>query len=1058
MNSNKSLDELVVDLRERAKELNCLYEIQELLSLTDKTIEEICKGIIDAIPPGWQYPDICQARLELQGSVQQTEGFKESKWVLCAPIVIQDEQAGQLCVSYTEERPKMDEGPFLKEERKLINTIAEQLGMHLLHRRLKKVFEEKELAGSAKMNEWEVVVDLLQRTDPKLLIRISRKMVNYLYWNGIKEARNLLEYFTPVYIDNPDPEADSNRPYAPQSDGDLIALSSDIFNLAGKQLSSKEVLSRIQKWIKEDRSGFLVNVMENMGSSLAEISNAIERFHHLAPHGLELSKPREKSLSVALITRLLSEQHSFINIAKNFINVDDFTELMHQIIFPVGSQGKLGGKSSGLFLAKKILKKAEQENPLFKEIKTPKTWYLTSDGLLNFMSHNNLEDIIEQKYKEIGQVRQEYPYIIHIFKNASFAPEIIKGLSLALDDFGEVPLIVRSSSLLEDRLGAAFAGKYKSLFIANQGSKQERLVELLDAISEVYASTFSPDPIEYRSEHNLLDYHEEMGILIQEVVGNKIGPYFFPAFAGVSFSYNEFRWSSRIKREDGLIRLVPGLGTRAVDRVSDDYPVLIAPGQPRLRVNVTVDEIARYGPKKIDVINLEKRTFESIKINDLLRTYGKDYPAISQLVSVLKETHLEQARPIGTDFTKESFVVTFDGLINRSPFIKQIQAVLTELQDKYGYPVDIEFAHDGKNLYLLQCRSQASRPECKPANIPENIPPEDIIFSATKYISNGLTADITHIVYVDPQKYSELSSYSDLLSIGKAVGQLNKILPKRQFILMGPGRWGSKGDIKLGVNVTYSEINNTAMLIEIARKQKDYLPDLSFGTHFFLDLVEADIRYLPLYPDDEGIIFNENFLLNSPNTLADILPDFAHLQHVIHVIDIQDFTGGRIMQVLLNADSEYAVGILNQPQETSELEKKKLKVIKDTAKSDEHWRWRLQNVTAISAQLDKERFGVVGFYLFGSTKNATAGPGSDIDILIHFRGTEAQQRDLRSWLEGWSLSLSQINYMRTGYRVDGILDVHIITDEDIKNRTSYAAKIGAVTDAARPLAMGTALK
>ena len=94
--------------------------------------------------------------------------------------------------------------------------------------------------------------------------------------------------------------------------------------------------------------------------------------------------------------------------------------------------------------------------------------------------------------------------------------------------------------------------------------------------------------------------------------------------------------------------------------------------------------------------------------------------------------------------------------------------------------------------------------------------------------------------------------------VGRAVGRLNKLLPKRQFILIGPGRWGSRGDIKLGVPVTYSDINNSAMLIEVARQKGNYLPDLSFGTHFFQDLVEASIRYLPLYPDDPEIAFQED--------------------------------------------------------------------------------------------------------------------------------------------------------------------------------------------------------
>src|SRR5450756_2403429 len=149
--------------------------------------------------------------------------------------------------------------------------------------------------------------------------------------------------------------------------------------------------------------------------------------------------------------------------------------------------------------------------------------------------------------------------MVQVFKHSHFSPEIVQGLSVALDDFQDCPIIVRSSSLLEDRLGSAFSGKYKSLFLANQGTKRERLLAVKDAIAEVYASVFGPDPIEYRSEKGLLDVHEEMGILLQEVVGTKVGRYFFPSWAGVAFSNNEFRWSPRIRREDGLVRLVPGL-------------------------------------------------------------------------------------------------------------------------------------------------------------------------------------------------------------------------------------------------------------------------------------------------------------------------------------------------------------------------------------------------------------------------------------------------------------------------------------------------------------------
>ena len=916
MEKDKSLDKIFHELKERAKELNCLYEVQELLNKYDLDIDEICLGIIKAIPPGWQYPDVCKANIFIKGVKYQSEDFPETEWVQSSNIVVHDETIGSVNVYYTEDRPTADEGPFLKEERKLINTIADQFGLFILHRQLKSIFAEQKKSDDQQKSEWWVIIDLLKRTDPKLLIRISRRMVNFLFWRGIKEAEKLMEHFSPAYKRGSDITLEINKPYKKQISSDILVISNDIFKVAEQHLSKQEILEYIQKWIKEDRSSFLVNILEDSGSSLGEIGGAIERFHHLEPQGLELSTPREKSLSVALTRRLLTEQPHFVNIAKRIIEVKDFYHLIERIIFPLGSHGRLGGKSAGLFLAQQILKKGTNKNRLLNQIKIPNTWYITSDGIFNLMNYNDLQDIIEQKYKDVEQVRREYPYIIQVFKNSLFDPEIIKGLSLALDDFGEVPLIVRSSSLLEDQMGAAFAGKYKSLFLANQGTKETRLIELMDAIAEVYASTFGPDPVEYRAEHSLLDYHEEMGIMIQEVVGKKVGKYFLPAFAGVAFSKNEFRWSSRIQREDGLVRLVLGLGTRAVDRLSDDYPVLIAPGQPALRVNVTLEEIIRYSPRKIDVINLETRTFETIEIRSLLENFGDEYPQISKLISIVDHEHLKKARAIGTDFKKNEFVVTFDGLVTETQFVKKVIAILNELEKTYGNPIDIEFAHDGEDFYLLQCRSQSYSEDSQPAFIPANLPNEKIIFSAHRYITNGKISDISNIVYVDPQSYSELTNQRDMLAVGEAIGKLNKVLPRRKFILIGPGRWGSRGDIKLGVNVSYSEINNSAMLIEIARKQKDYVPDLSFGTHFFQDLVEARIRYLPLYPDDEGNVFNEEFLINSKNILPKILPEFKFLSGVIKVIDVPKTADGATLEILMNASSDEAVAIFSDYNET----------------------------------------------------------------------------------------------------------------------------------------------
>jgi predicted nucleotidyltransferase len=328
-----------------------------------------------------------------------------------------------------------------------------------------------------------------------------------------------------------------------------------------------------------------------------------------------------------------------------------------------------------------------------------------------------------------------------------------------------------------------------------------------------------------------------------------------------------------------------------------------------------------------------------------------------------------------------------------------------------------------------------------------------VVFYANRHVSNGWVPDITHIVYVDPDGYAGIENRSDLLAVGQAVGRLNKVLPKRRFILMGPGRWGSRGDIKLGVSVTYADINNAAMLIEIARQRSNYVPDLSFGTHFFQDLVESSIRYLPLYPDESKGVLNERFLFRAPNLLAEMLPEFSGLSDALRVIDVQGITGGRVLRVLMNADLDEAIGMLADADVKRETAQPQTSA-PTAGHHEEYWRWRMHMAEKITANIDAPRFGVRALYVFGSTKNASAGPSSDIDLLVHFDGSHDQRRELESWLDAWSVCLGEVNYLRTGYSNQELLDVHIVTDEDIEKQTSYAAKIGAVTDAALELPLG----
>lgn len=1055
----KSIDSLVFELQERAKELNCLYTIEDSLNRSDISMRQAFHTVINAVTPAFQYPNFAKARLKYGEIIYQTSDFEETKWYVSAPIFVQDKEVGSVTVFYTEETPHADIGPFLKEEKKLLNTIADRIGHFILHQRLKSVFNEldsvKESVSKTTQGEWQIVLDMMRKTDPALFMSLIRKILHLLCWKGVEEAEMLMKSASIIRKGSMDDDhADENRPMKIRKIPNYDEYVDTILRLADEFLTDDIILQKIQKWIQEDKSSSLVKVVESQDTTISEIADALRKFHHLTPEKFELSYSTLKGLQVSLLRRFFTNELNYISIAKEYVKLGDFYKLIDRLVYPPDSHGKLGGKSAGLFLASHIIREHSEKIDLLKDIKTPKTWYITSDGLYYFLQYNSLEEVLEQKYKEIDEVRIEYPHIIQLMKNSQFPPDLIKGLSIALDDLADTPLVVRSSSLLEDQIGAAFSGKYKSLFLANQGTKQENLDALIDAIAEVYASIFSPDPIEYRAERGLLDFDEGMGIMIQEVVGQKVGDYYLPAFAGVAFSNNEFRWSPRIKREDGLIRMVAGLGTRAVDRLSDDYPILIAPGQPNLRVNVTLDDLVRYSPKKIDVINLRTNEFETMEISNLVKKCGQEYPVFRNIFSLFDGNMVRKASPFD-DMENNDYIVSFEGLLTTTDFIKKIQTLLSILQANMKTPVDIEFAHDGINFYLLQCRPQSYSGDISPDPIPKDLPHDKIVFSANKYISNGRVPEITHIVYVDPTAYGEIGEHSTLLQVGKAVGKLNKLLPKRKFILMGPGRWGSKGDIKLGVNVTYSEINNTSMLIEVAKKKGNYVPDLSFGTHFFQDLVEASIRYLPLYPDDPGIIFSEDFLLNSENILPNLLPEFSSISDTVKVIDVVNSSSGLILKILSNAEAGVAYGYLAPPSQEVEVEIEYKEQVDRT--SGDHWRWRSKMAEKIASELDGRKFGVKGLYIFGSSKNAVAGPGSDIDLIVHLDEKHGKLNELKLWFEGWSLCLSEMNFLRSGYKSEGLLDIHYVTDEDIRNRSSFAMKIGAVSDAAKPLKLRSVL-
>ena len=434
---------------------------------------------------------------------------------------------------------------------------------------------------------------------------------------------------------------------------------------------------------------------------------------------------------------------------------------------------------------------------------------------------------------------------------------------------------------------------------------KDRINEFVNAFKMVHVSTFALDPIIYRQDHDLLDFDERMNVLVQKVVGTKCGKYFFPASAGVAFSYNGYRWNPKIKKEDGLLRLVYGLGTRAVDRVGNDYPRMISLSHPTLRPEITAPQIRKYSQKTVDVINLETKDLESIPFLDLLEEI--DAPELHNAISINSDGHLAPPMFKSEKIEPSAACITFDNLINKTPFIRIMKKILKKLEEGYKRPVDVEFAWHNNHLYILQCRPLNIKKTSESITIPKNISKGRTLFTNTQCITSEIVKNIQYIVYVDPKAYNKLGTHQEKVEIGRAVNEINRTLEDKRFALFGPGRWGSS-DISLGVKVGYNDINKTLILGEIAFEKGGSTPEVSFGTHFFNDLVEANIISIALYPDREDTIFNEKFFLGSPNRIEELTPSIAELKNIIHIIDVKEATGGNLLHIYQDDEHQKGIG------------------------------------------------------------------------------------------------------------------------------------------------------
>ena len=616
-----------------------------------------------------------------------------------------------------------------------------------------------------------------------------------------------------------------------------------------------------------------------------------------------------QELRVVLLKSLVSDQLAFIHIARRWFTTTDFNMILERRI----GTGKIGGKAAGLLLAYKILKSTAPET--FNQINLPRSYFIGADVFYDFMAANRVE-FLNQKYKTAEQIRDEYPRIQEQYSRGRFPEDVAHQLREVLREVGNTPLIVRSSSLLEDNFGMSFAGKYLSIFCPNQGSLRENLRDLTLAIRQIYASVFGPDALMYRRHVGLLDYDERMAILLQEVQGERYHQYYFPTLAGVAYSYSPIVWNPRFKREDGFMRLVMGLGTRAVDRIAGDYPRMINLSHPQLRPDVTPEAIRYYSQHYVDTLDLEQNTMTTIPAESVL---AADYPPLRWLVSVDDGETIHPPLTLGRSLDPKQLILTFDGLLQRGTFVPLLKTVLNRLEQEYEQPVDIEFAVSvtsdaGKprfTFHLLQCRpqNQFSEESGEVQSLPTDLAAQDKLLLCTRMVPQGRVSQIEYIVYVDSEAYYQLDSLEDHAKVARCIGQINSALEGHTFILIGPGRWGSSDSMQ-GVPVTYADIFNTRALVEVASNKSGFAAEPSYGTHFFQDLVESQIYPLAVYPDEPGDHLNLDFIRQSKNQIAKFIPEPSKTCQCIKVIHIPGERPASQMEMLM--DGQTGLGYLTR--------------------------------------------------------------------------------------------------------------------------------------------------
>jgi pyruvate, water dikinase len=613
-----------------------------------------------------------------------------------------------------------------------------------------------------------------------------------------------------------------------------------------------------------------------------------------------------KEIFLRLLRMMVTRDERVIPLASRYLDLSDLLAIRKRMI----GTGLIGGKSVGMLLARAILARTD---PRWRDrMETHDSFYIGSDVFYTYLVRNGGWEA-RRDQRNAASFLDGLEEARRRTLSGSF-PVFVRGQFLAmLEYFGQSPLIVRSSSLLEDSFGNAFTGKYESVFCPNQGSPEERLEAFLSAVRTVYASTMSREALHYRARRRLLDRDEQMALLVQRVSGAVHGHLFYPQIAGVGLSYNPYAWSDYIDPGAGVLRLVFGLGTRAVERSDDDYTRIVALNAPLRRPESGFDGAPGYAQRRVDVLDLAANRFASRTFDEVIR-FSPDLPAGMFAARDAREDPDRETASGRKSPAPPRLLLTFDRLLSETPFVEEMRAMLGILRDAYEHPVDVEFTANflsdrSFRINLVQCRPLQVREGGSIIDPPGDVPRRDVVLATRgPIIGHNRNMRIDRLIYVDPPAYARLP-IGDRHSVARLIGRLTHLEGRKKreaVMLLGPGRWGTRTP-SLGVPASFAEIAAASVLCEIVSMGRGIIPDVSLGTHFFNDLVETEMLYMAVFPSRDGHDLNEAFFRRSRNRLAELLPDEARWEDVVRVIDVRNSPGGRVLRLSANSLKQRAV-------------------------------------------------------------------------------------------------------------------------------------------------------